>query len=141
MDQDFSILSMCFRYYLIIVPWQRRGPSVDQTWTPFFQGCFVLSLVEIGTVGLEKKILNFINVFSLFRYYLPLEKSVAFHLNIIEFPSPKHVSCQVWLKLIQWFWRRWKCKNLTDRWADAQTKGRRTTGDQKNSLQLSAQVS
>ena len=27
-----------------------------------------------------------------------------------EFPAPKDCLCQVWLKLVQWFWRqRWKC--------------------------------
>ena len=36
------------------------------------------SLVEIGSVVLEKKIiLNFVNLFLLFRSYLPLEKGVA----------------------------------------------------------------
>ena len=47
------------------------------------------SLVEIGHVFLEKKIiLNFVNVFSLFRNYLPLEKGRALHLNKLESPSP-----------------------------------------------------
>ena len=36
------------------------GPSFEQTWIPFTQGCFVPSLVEIGPVILEKKI-YFIN--------------------------------------------------------------------------------
>ena len=46
----------------------------------------MLSLVEIGPVVLEKKILNFVNVFSLFHNNLPLEKDVALHLNKLEFP-------------------------------------------------------
>ena len=57
------------------------------------------SLVEIGPVVLEKKILNFFNVFSLFRNYLPLEKRWALHLNKLESPSPKDALCQVWLKI------------------------------------------
>ena len=36
--------------------WEGRGPSFEQTWFPFTQGCFVPSLVEIGSVVLEKKI-------------------------------------------------------------------------------------
>ena len=86
------------------------------------------------TLVLEKKILKFPKcVFSLFRYYLPLEKSGALHLNKLDSPSPKDALCQVWLKLAQWFWRRrCKCEKFTDR---------RTTGDQKRSLELSAQVS
>ena len=45
-----------------------------------------------------------------FRYlcnYLPLEKGEALHLNKLESHSPKDALCQVWLKLVQWFWR-WK---------------------------------
>ena len=53
------------------------------------QECFVPSLVEIGPMVQEKKVLDFVNVFLLFRYYLPLEKNVTFHLNKLESPSPK----------------------------------------------------
>ena len=67
----------------------------------------MLSLVEIGSVVLEKNIFkNFVNVFSLFRNYLPSENGGALHLNILEFPLPKDALCQFWLKLVQWFWRR-----------------------------------
>ena len=55
---------------------------------------------------LRRRYLNFVNVFSLFRNYLPLEKGAALHLNKFESPSPKDAFCQVWLKLAQWFWRR-----------------------------------
>ena len=27
-------------------------------------------------------------------------------MSKLEFPSPKDALCQVWLKLAQWFWRR-----------------------------------
>ena len=40
------------------------------------------------------------------KYYLPLEKGGALHLNKFEFSSHKDALCQVWLKLAQWFWRR-----------------------------------
>ena len=53
----------------------------------------------------EEDFLNFVNVFFLFRNYLPLEKSEAFHLNKLESPSPKDVMCPVWLKFATWFWR------------------------------------
>ena len=62
------------------------------------------SLVEIGPVVLKKKIfLNFVNVFSQFHYYLPLEKGGALHLNKLESPSPKDALCKIWLKLAHWF--------------------------------------
>ena len=55
---------------------------------------------------LRRRFLNFVNVFSLFRNYLPLEKGGALHLNKLESRSAKDALCQVWLKLAQWFWRR-----------------------------------
>ena len=78
-----------------------------------------------------KKTFKFVNVFLLFLNYLPFEKGVALHLNKLESPPPKDALWQVWLKLAQWFWRRWKCEKFTDGQTD----------DQKNSLELSAQVS
>ena len=54
----------------------------------------------------RRRFFNFINVFSLFRNYLPLEKGGALHLNKLKSPSPKDALCQVWLKLAQCFWRR-----------------------------------
>ena len=54
----------------------------------------------------RRRFLIFVNVFSLFRNYLPLEKGGALHLNKFESPSPKDALCQVWLKMAQWFWRR-----------------------------------
>ena len=51
------------------------------------------SLVEIDPVDLEKKILNFVNVFLQFRDYLPMEKGGVLHLNKFEFPSLKDVLC------------------------------------------------
>ena len=36
-----------------------HGPLFEQTWIPFTQGYFVPSLVEIGSVVLEKKIFKF----------------------------------------------------------------------------------
>ena len=54
---------------------------------------------------------NFFNIFNRishaqFCYYFPLEKDVTLHLNKLESPLPKNALCQVWLKLVQWFWRR-----------------------------------
>ena len=75
----------------------------------------------------------------MFHYYLPLETSRVLHLNKHYFPSSKDALCQVWLKLAQWLMRRrWKCENFIDRRSDRQTDWRRTTGDQKSSLELSA---
>ena len=47
------------------------------------------NLAEIGAVVLEKTFLNFVNVFLLFCYNLPLEKGATFHLNKLASPLPK----------------------------------------------------
>ena len=57
--------------------WKGRGPSFEQTWIPFTQGCSVPSLVEIGPVVLEKKIFKVVNLFLLFPNHLPFGKDVA----------------------------------------------------------------
>ena len=54
----------------------------------------------------EKILKKIIPGFFPFRYYLPLEKGDPLHLNRIESTSPKDDLCQIWLKLVQWFWRR-----------------------------------
>ena len=54
-EEDFLILSMYFRYFVIISPWKGWGPSFEYNWIPFTQRCFVPSLVEIGLVVLVKK--------------------------------------------------------------------------------------
>ena len=134
---------MYFHYFVIISPWKRAGPFIWTNLNPLHPRMLCAKLGRNWpSDSREEEFFNFINVFSLFRNYLPLEKGGALHLNKFESPSPKDALCQVWLKLAQWFWRRrWKCEKFTDRRTDRQTDRRRTTGDQKSSLELSAQVS
>ena len=55
----------------------------------------------------------------LFCNYLPLEKCMALHLNKFESPLPNDALCQVWLKLVKWFWRRrWKSEKFTNEQMD-----------------------
>ena len=70
---------------------KRLGSLFGQIWNPYIQGCIVL---------------NFVNAFSLFLKYLPLEKVWVPSCEQIRIPSPKDVLCQFWLTLTQWFWRR-----------------------------------
>ena len=42
----------------------------------------------------RRRFLKFVNIFSLFHKYLPLEKDGALHLNKVEFPSLKDDLCQ-----------------------------------------------
>ena len=53
-----------------------------------------------------RRFLNFVNVLSLFRNYLPLEKVGALLLNKLESSSPENTLSQAWLKLAQPFWSR-----------------------------------
>ena len=64
------------------------------------------SLAEFGPVILVKFFLNFVNVFWLIRYYLPLEKGKALHLNKREFLMHRNALCHVGLELAHGFWRR-----------------------------------
>ena len=76
-----------------------RNPSFEQTWITLTQRCFVPSLVEIGPLVLEKKILKFVNVILQFCNYLPLENGGALHLNRLDSPFPKDKLYHVLLKL------------------------------------------
>jgi len=58
------------------------------------------------TVVHEKKIFEDLSKFSLFGP----KRDQPLYLNMSESPSSKHVSCQVWLILAQWFLRRSRLK-------------------------------
>ena len=111
-------MEKCWALHLNKLESPLRKDALCQVWLKLAQGF------------LRKRFLKFINVFSLFRNYLPLKKGMALHLNKLESTSPKDTLCQVWLKLALWFWRkRWKCEKFTDR--------RWTKSDQKSSFKLS----
>ena len=100
---------MYFSLFPNYLPFEKGGaPSFEQNWFPFTQGCFVPSLVEIGSVVLEKKIFDFVNVFSLFRYYLPLKKGVVINFNKIEYTITEDVLSQVWLKFTKAYWAHFR---------------------------------
>ena len=94
---------------------KERGPSFEQLWILFtYMDALCQVWLKLAQWFWSRRFLNFVNVFPLFRKYLPLKKGEANHLNKVEFPSPKDVLCQVWLKEAQWFRRRrWKCEKFT----------------------------
>ena len=50
----FSQFRLCIFAILLSSPFEKgRGPSFEETWISFTQGCFVPSLFEIGSVVLE----------------------------------------------------------------------------------------
>ena len=60
--------------------WGWNDPIFEQTWIHFTHGFFVLSQIQIGTLFLEKRFLKVVNIFLLFRNYVPLEKDVDLQL-------------------------------------------------------------
>jgi hypothetical protein len=154
-EEDFQKFSV-YSFSLLSPLGNGLSPSFEQIWILFTLGQFVLSLVKIGLVVLEKifkwpypiftflwlsplwrgpdplfekkkqlefpspkdnlyqvwfslacwfwrRFLKFFSAFSLFRYYLPLERSYPLSLNKLKSPSPIDNLCQVWLKLALWF--------------------------------------
>ena len=118
-----------FRQYIFVIlllyPLRKgRGPSFEQVWMPLTWECFVPSLIEIAPMVLDEKILNFVNWFLLFRYYLHLEKIVTLYLfmNSLHWPNGSEEE-----------YKMWKVKTRTDR--------RRATGDHNSLLELSSKGS
>ena len=49
----YFILSMCISLFRNIFPGKERGPSFEETWIPFTQGCFVPRFVEIDPLNMK----------------------------------------------------------------------------------------
>ena len=87
-------------------------------------------------MSLEKKIFKFVDVFSLFRYYLPLEKGGSFFEQTgIPFSQWCFVPSlfEIGLMVLEKKMKMGKVYRQTD--------GQRTTGNQKGSHELSVQES
>ena len=125
------------------------GPSFEQTWIPFNQGYFVPSLVKIGPVVLEKKIFKSCQFFFINSQLSPLlvGRGPSFEQTWIPFNQEYFVPSLVEIGpvVLEKKMKMWKVyrqmDGQTDRQTDGRTDRRRTTGDQKSSLELSAQVS
>ena len=118
-----KIFKICQYIFAIISPWKRAG-ALHLKKFEFPSPKDALCQVWLKQVQWfwKRRFLIFVNVFLLFRNYLPLEKGVALHLIKFESPSPKDALCQVWLKLAQWFLRRSrKQEKFTDRRTEKQT--------------------
>ena len=87
---------MYFCNFVIISPRKIIGPSFEQTQNPLHPRILCAKFRWNWSTGLEKKILKFVNLFSQFCNYLPLEKGRALHLNKLVSPSCKDDLCQVW---------------------------------------------
>ena len=91
-----------FRYFVIISPWKNgkgRTLNLNKLKSPSPKDALCQVWLKLTQWFLRKRFfLNFVNVFSLFRNDLFLEKGGALHLNKLESPSPQNALCQVWLK-------------------------------------------
>ena len=68
-------------------------PLFAETWISITRVCFVLSLVEIGHVIMEKKTFKFCQCILANHNYLLLEKCGILHLIKLESPSPEDALC------------------------------------------------
>ena len=83
-------LQICSQYSVRTMKYKIRGYHIHLMNFLFTFTCLQKLLYCYYSVVLEKKIFfNFVNVFSLFHYYLPLEKGGALYLNKLESSSPK----------------------------------------------------
>ena len=92
----FPIKQQCIFAISYLSPLRKRqSPLFQQNWIPFTERQFMPSLVEIGPVVLEKKILKIFQCIFAISWLSPNGKRRALHLN----------------KLVEWFYRtRWKCE-------------------------------
>ena len=113
-----KIFRFCF--FVIISPWKRMWHFIWTNLNPIHPRmvCAKFGWNWPYCPGEE----DFVNVLSLFRNLLSLDKDVALYFNKLESFSSKDVLCQVWSKFAQWIWRRrWKCAKFTDGRADSRT--------------------
>ena len=148
--EDFWISSMYFCYFVIISPWKKGGALyLNKLESPSPKDALCKFVWNWLSGSGEEDYLISSMYFRYFVIFSPWKRAGP-SSEQTWIPSTKGCLCQVWLKLAQWFWRRrWKCEKFTDGRTDGQTDGQtdgktdrqRTTGDQKCSLELSAQVS
>ena len=93
-EEDILILSMYFRFFVITSPWKMVGPFI---WRKL--NLLHPRMVEIGSVLIWRRFLNFVNVFSLFRNYIPLEKGggvASFEKNLNPLHPKMHCANFGW---------------------------------------------
>ena len=75
-EEDFLILSMHFRYFVIISPWKREGRALhlNKLESPSPKDALCQVWLKMAQWFSGRRFLNLVNLFSIFRNYLPLEK-------------------------------------------------------------------
>ena len=136
---------MYFCYFVIFPLGKGRGPSFDEIWIPFTQGCFVSSLDEIGPMVIEKKIFKYLSMYFCYFVIISSWKRAGPFIWTNLNPFFPRMLCAKF----DWTWpsgsgekmKMWKVyDNNTDNDAIDDNDGQRTIFDQKSSLTW-AQVS
>ena len=102
----FFSFQLIFTISQLFPPLRRTWLFIDKLESPPPNDALCQVWLKLAQWFWRKRFLKVVNLFLLFPNYLPLEKDLALHLNILESPSPRDTLCQVRLKLAQWFWRR-----------------------------------
>jgi hypothetical protein len=85
--EDFKQFSVYFYSFAIVSPWRWASPSFEQTLIPLPPGQFVISLVKIGQVVLEKKTFKWPH--PIFVIISPLKRNWPFIWTILNSLYPR----------------------------------------------------
>jgi hypothetical protein len=97
-----KMFSACIFTLLLFIPPLREGqsPSFKETWRPFPQGWFILSLVKISPVVMEKKIFIWPHPhFYIFVIISPLKRTWPFIRTKLNFLYPRIICFK-----FNWIW-------------------------------------
>ena len=89
-EEDFLILSMYFRYFVIISSKKKSGSLyLNKFKSPLSKNALCQVWLNLAHWFWRRRFFKYLNVFSLFRNYIPLEKDMALHLNKFESLYPR----------------------------------------------------
>ena len=94
-EDDFLNFVNVFSLFYIS-PWKWAGPFICKLESPSPNDALCQVQSKLAQWFLRRRFLNWVNVFSLFRNYLPLTKVGDLHLNKIKSPLPKNSLCKSW---------------------------------------------
>mgnify|MGYP003692227413 CR=1 FL=1 len=128
-----------FYIFYIISLWKRAGPlHLNKLESPSPKDALCQIWLYLAQWFWRRRFFNFVNVFLLFRNYNPLERAGPFIWTNLQPLNPRMLCAK--------FGGNWLSGSgeedeiVKSLQTDGQTDRRRTTGDQKSSLELSAQV-
>ena len=91
--KTFKVGQCIFSFSLLSFLGKGWGPSLNKLKSPSPKDALCQVWLKLAQWFLRRRFLNFVNVFLLFPYYLPLENGVTLHLNKLESPLSKDALC------------------------------------------------